>query len=168
MKEGDLNTSSFHKVASGRRRANFITPAMIPTLHDTDVVSLKETVIEVFKDRFWQSSRPQLLDWPASFPNLDSEQISELEVSFSEDEILQSLTDADGERTPGPDGFTFRFSQFFVGIFKGDQLGLFQKFYSDTDFDHRFSESFISLIPKAKRSSSLNDFRPISLFGVDP
>lgn len=53
----------------------------------------------------------------------------------------------------------------FWGIFKSDIIGLFQKFFSEVEFDHRFSKSFIPLIPKVKGSSSLNDFRPIFFLG---
>lgn len=142
---------------------NYITPAMLSPQGNIVGIPLKVTVMEVFKDRFRQAPQPQLLDWIAPFPSLASDQTVNIELPFSEEEILQSLKDADGDRALGPNGFSFKFAQSFWNTFKGDLVGLFQTFYFDAEFDHRFSESFISLIPKVKGPSLLNDFHPISL-----
>lgn len=72
-----------------------------------------------------------------------NDQISELESPFLEEKILSALKDSDSDKAPGPDDFPFRFAQSFRDIFKSDLFGLFQKFHSDANFDHRFSESFI-------------------------
>lgn len=52
LKEGDQNTSIFHRVASGRYRTNMITPAMIPLRDNTSVHIMQNTIIEVFKNVF--------------------------------------------------------------------------------------------------------------------
>lgn len=39
-----------------------------------------------------------------------------------------------------------------------DLLRLFQSFYENTEFDHQFSKSFISLIAKVKGLATLNIF----------
>lgn len=44
-------------------------------------------------------------------------------------------------------------------------LGMFHNFHESARFDHRFMESFISLILKIKELVFLNDFCPISLLG---
>lgn len=113
LKESDLNTFFFLKVASSRRRVNLITPAMITSLINTDVISVKAAFTEVFKDRFGQSARPQLLDWSAFFPTLDINHTSALEIPFSKEKIFQSLKDANSDKAPCPDGFSFRFAQSF-------------------------------------------------------
>lgn len=73
--------------------------------------------------------------------------------------------EVDGNKAPGSHGFLFKFAQTFWDVFKGDLLELFQSFYENTEFDHRFFESFISLITKVQGMACLNDFQPISLFG---
>lgn len=78
---------------------------------------------------------------------------------------MKSLRDADGNKAPSPDRFPLKFAQTFWKVFKGDVMVLFEKFFMDANFDHRFSESFITLIPKVKSPSSLTEFRPISLLG---
>lgn len=44
-------------------------------------------------------------------------------------------------------------------------MELFHNFHSSVEFDHRFSESFISLIPNVKEPTLLANFRPIALLG---
>lgn len=83
---------------------------MLPSLGNTASVTLKVVVTEMFNNCFCQAPWPQLRDWIAHFLNLARDQSSELEIPFSEDEILQSFKDANGYRAPGPDGFSFSFA----------------------------------------------------------
>lgn len=59
----------------------------------------------------------------------------------------------------------FKFGKFFWHILKADTIALFHNFHSSGEFDPKFSESFIYLIPKVKSSASINDLRVISLLG---
>lgn len=52
------------------------------------------------------------------------------------------------------------------GEFKSDFLSLFNYLFGSVEFDHRFSSSFITLIPKVESPANINDFKPISLLGV--
>lgn len=96
---------------------------------------------------------------------MDSAQFASLESPFTEEEILHLFKETDGDKAPGPDGFSFKFVQSFGEVFKSDLIGLFEGFFENAEFDHWFSESFIALIPKVKDPSSLNELRPISLLG---
>lgn len=71
--------------------------------------------------------------------------------------------DSDGDKAPGPNGFSFYFIQFFWHLFKDDVISLFHSFHSTTGFDKGFLGLFISLIPKTQGPSSINNFRHISL-----
>lgn len=44
-------------------------------------------------------------------------------------------------------------------------ISLFNRFFETIEFDHQFSFSFITLVPKVTSLSNLNDFRPFSLLG---
>lgn len=61
--------------------------------------------------------------------------------------------------------FTFKFAQSFWLELKRELLNLFNQCFESAEFDHRFSSSFIPLIPKVACSVGRNDFRPISLLG---
>lgn len=88
LKEGNLNTSFFHRVASGCRRRNIITPAMVPLPDGTFEHSLRQAVTNSFMERFNQFPGAHITEWLTSFLCLDSVQASNLESPFSEDEIL--------------------------------------------------------------------------------
>lgn len=88
-----------------------------------------------------------------------------LEVSFFEEEIYKEIKGVDGNKAPGLDGFTFRFTQMCWPELKGKLTSLFDYSFETTDFDSRFSSSFNSLLPKVYNPTSLNDFRPMSLLG---
>lgn len=126
---------------------------------------LRSTVTYNFKERFHPSEGCHIIDWATRFSSVDSSQALGLEAPFIEVEILQSLKEADCNKAPGPDDFLFKFGQTFGDVLRGDFLGVFQGFYENVEFDYKFSKLFISIIPKVKASTSLNDFRHICLLG---
>lgn len=88
-----------------------------------------------------------------------------MEVPFFEEEIQRESMSTNGNKAPGSYGFTFKFAQFFWSELKEEVVLMFEQFYELAEFEHRFSSSFITLIPKVGYFSYLNDFRPISLLG---
>lgn len=54
-----------------------------------------------------------MVGWEASFPRLEQGEVDLLEVYLWEEEIWQELMSANGTKTLGPDGFTFKFTQVF-------------------------------------------------------
>lgn len=88
-----------------------------------------------------------------------------LKVPFSKEEIRQELMGDDSNKASSLDKFTSKFAQTFWKDLKGELVSLLDQFFELTEFDHRFSSSSISLIPKVSSPSNLNDFRPISLLG---
>lgn len=69
----------------------------------------------------------------------------------------------DGNKATGPDDFMFKFAHFFWPELKREVFNMFNNFFETTEFEHRFSSSFILLISKVSFPSNLNDFRLISL-----
>lgn len=51
--------------------------------------------------------------WKVVLPCLDSAEVDSLEVSSSKEEIRCGLMEIDGNATPGPDEFIFKFVQNF-------------------------------------------------------
>lgn len=138
---------------------------MLSLPENASVEILKFAVTDSFRRRFRGEAYFYITTWEVDFPRLDGLSSSSLERPFTEEEIFSTLKDIDGDKAPGPYGFSFKLVQSYWHVLKADILGLFHSFHSTGEFDPRFSESFISLIPKVKSPASLNDFRPISVLG---
>lgn len=85
-----------------------------------------------------------------------------LTAQFSDAEIKKVMLSIDGNKSPGPDGFT---SQFFKDTWEivGNDICLAVKsFFSSRKLLKQLNASSITLIPKVSHPSSVTDFRPIS------
>ena len=86
-----------------------------------------------------------------------------LERPFTEQELKQALFASEPNGAPGPDGFTFKFYQFFWDVVKSDLMILTHCFFEHTLDLHKINKSCICLIPKEKDATLITKFRPISL-----
>ena len=96
---------------------------------------------------------------------LEGEAAILLEAPFSEEEVFGALSDLNGDKAPGPDGFTMAFWQFSWGFLKEEVMGFFKDFHDQGKFIKSINASFMVLIPKKKGAGDLKNFRPISLVG---
>ncbi|MCI07449.1 LINE-1 reverse transcriptase like, partial [Trifolium medium] len=89
----------------------------------------------------------------------------DLEESFRVTEVSEVIELADGNKSPGPDGFNFAFFKKFWGVLEKEIMRLFEEFHGSAKLPSCFSSYFITLIPKVLSPHLLGDFRPISLLG---
>ena len=75
------------------------------------------------------------------------------------------VKDLQGDKAPGPDGFTMAFFQKCWSVIEVDVMGFFDEVYHYCKFEQSLNASFIALIPKKQNASNIRDFRPISLIG---
>ena len=78
-------------------------------------------------------------------------------------EILEALKEAEGDKSPGPDGFIMSFFQKCRSVLEGDVKAFFSDFHCV--FEKSFNATFLSLIPKKTNAINIKYFRPISLVG---
>ena len=101
---------------------------------------------------------------------LEFDQIGELERGwlerrFEKVEILSVVRDLEGDKAPGPDGFSMVFFHHCWRVVERDVLVVFEEFYQHCEFEKSLNATFIVLIPKKNDVSNIRDFRPISLVG---
>ena len=101
---------------------------------------------------------------------LEFDQIGELERGwlerrFEKDEILLVVRDMEGDKAPGPDGFSMAFFHHCWRVVERDVLAVFEEFYQHNKFEKSLNATFIALILKKNDASNIRDFRPISLVG---
>ncbi|KAJ9675647.1 hypothetical protein PVL29_024530 [Vitis rotundifolia] len=151
LKEGDRNTDFFHKMTNAHRRRNNVDKIKINGAWLTEENGIREGIANAFRLLL---SNPG--DWCPSvselqFETLESLDASALEIPFTEDEVFNALLGCNGDKAPGPDGFSMAFWQF--------------EFYDNGKFVKTLIATFMVLIPKKARVEDLGDYRPISLVG---
>ena len=86
-----------------------------------------------------------------------------LERSFTEEEIRVVVFECEGNKAPGPYGFSMALFQSQWDTVKSDIMKVFEEFYKSGIINGITNETFICLIPKKLNSCRVKDFRPISL-----
>jgi hypothetical protein len=88
-----------------------------------------------------------------------------LDRPFELDEVVQVLKGLQGDKAPGPDGFSMAFFQKCWQVVETDVMAFFGEVYEHCKFEKSLNATFISLIPKKMNATNIRDFRPISLIG---
>ena len=71
--------------------------------------------------------------------------------------------DMNGDKAPGPNGFTLAFWKNCWEFVKENILEMFKEFYEQNVFLKSLNNTFFVLLPKKGETEDLGDFRPISL-----
>lgn len=113
-----------------------------------EVTDVKKGVSEYFRAHFRKEGvvRPSLTHDFFSKKILDSDNAM-LIAPFSEQEVIEAINNCDSGKSPGPDGFNFRFLKEFWPAFKEDFLNLMHEFYENGKLVRGLNSSFIVLIP---------------------
>ena len=109
LKEGDRNAGFFHKMENSHRKRNNIDRIRIggDWLNGTEEV--RTDIVNAFKVLL---SNPG--DWRVSLEGLNFSRLNDmeairLEVPFTEEDVHIALANLNGDKAPGPDGFTAAF-----------------------------------------------------------
>ncbi|KAM6584602.1 hypothetical protein CsatB_011604 [Cannabis sativa] len=167
LKEGDHNSSYFHKAATTRKRHNKI----VSLKNDNGVrVGWENGLDQVMKDYFstlFQASNStcqEVVDSVhCSVPNSIHEN---LHTAISEEEVKKAIFQMHPDKSPGPDGMTPAFYQKCWSIVGRDVVRAVQKFFVTGEFDQSCSKANIVLIPKKKNPEDMTQLRPIALCNV--
>ena len=131
----------------------------------TDHVIIKLEALKFFQSKFHE-------EWPvrpAFRSNLfrkitDNDKLA-LEAPITLQEIKNAVWACGNDKSPGPDGFTFKFIKKYWEVLLGDIAAVVKYFELHGKIDPSCNSSFISLLPKIKDPQQLKDYRPISLIG---
>ncbi|XP_020264999.1 uncharacterized protein LOC109840677 [Asparagus officinalis] len=104
LKEGDSNTSFFHKTATFHKKANYITSITHEGRELTREHDISKAFFDYYYSLFGQSNRNlSSIDWSSLYPDQDLN-LSSLEEPFSEVEIKNAVFGMNPNKAPGPDG----------------------------------------------------------------
>uniref|UniRef100_A0A803PZR9 Reverse transcriptase domain-containing protein n=1 Tax=Cannabis sativa TaxID=3483 RepID=A0A803PZR9_CANSA len=164
VKEGDANSRFFHNLLNARKAKNTISRI---EREDGTILDREDDIVSElisFFSKLYTSERKQ----GADIEGIEWQKISEssarlLENPFDEDEIKRALFSCDGNKAPGPDGFSMAALQTNWDVIKGELIDIFKAFEVEGRIQGSMNETFICLIPKKLNSCKVKDFRPISL-----
>ena len=100
-----------------------------------------------------------------SFEVLEEIEARKLEGVFSEDEVFGALSELNGDKSLGSNGFSMAFWHFSWEFVKIEVLNFFNEFHEHGRFVRSLNATFWVLIPKTKGVDDLKDFRLIILVG---
>ena len=111
LKEGDKNTRFFHRMANAHRSNNSLDKIKIDGVWLLEEQEVREGIANAYQQMLFEDS-----GWKADTGRLQLDQISQqevenLEIPFSENEIQSALMEMNGDKAPGPNGFTMAFWQ---------------------------------------------------------
>lgn len=158
LREGDRNTGYFHRMANARRRSNTLDKIIINGVRFTEEQEVREGIANAYQQILSDSS-----GWKADIGGLSLKQISPaeaevLEQPFSEVEISAALMGMNGDKAPGPDGFTIAFWQRCWEIVKEDVMDMFKEFHEQKSFIKSLNHTFLVLLPKKGGVEDLGDY----------
>ncbi|XP_057810311.1 uncharacterized protein LOC131024792 [Salvia miltiorrhiza] len=164
LREGDLNTSFFHRVITGRRKMIDFSGLSFNNQWISEPEIVKSKVKEHFQ-QFFKKRQRNLPRFPSDFMErkLDDNDSRWLIRPFEEKEIKEAIWNSDGNKSPGPDGFNFTFWKASWDTIKGDLVQVMAEFHANGKIPRGCNTSFVVLIPKKQEAGSIEEFRPISL-----
>ncbi|RVW21251.1 putative ribonuclease H protein [Vitis vinifera] len=165
LKDGDRNTGFFHRMASAHRRNNAMDRIKVNGEWLVEEQEVREGVVNSFQQLLSED-----MGWQADIGSIQVNCISQqeaesLETPFAETEIHSALMEMNGDKSPGPDGFTVAFWQNAWDFAKEEIMEMFKEFHEHNSFVKSLNNTFLVLIPKKSGAENLGDFRPISLVG---
>ena len=109
---------------------------------------VRSGIVDAFKKLLTEDS-----EWKADIGGLILNQISQqeadtLELPFMEEEVHSALMDMNGDKAPGPDGFTVAFWQCYWEFVKEEVLEMFKEFHEQNAFLKSLNNTFLVLLPK--------------------
>jgi hypothetical protein len=150
-------------MANCNKRYNTIESLHINGSLTSNPAAIRDHAVKFYESMFAERMawRPRLDD--LVFESLFAVEASSLEAPFLEKEVKDVVFGMDGNKAPGPDGFSLAFFQACWDVLKEDIMAVFEDFHARGRFEKSLNSTFISLIPKVTGASELKDYRPISL-----
>ena len=110
--------------------------------------------------REWRASSEGLV-----FSRLTKSEVVRMEVQFFEEELSAALKDLNGDKAPGPDGFTVAFWLSAWPMVKEDIMKVFKDFFETGNFVRNLNTTFLVMVPTKGGPEEFKDFKPICLVG---
>ena len=162
LQEGDDNTKFFHCMANSNRRRNYVNGLEVDEVFYEENEEVKQQIVQFYSFLYQENEpwRPVVDGLP--FASIGAAAQAHLERPFELEEVVQVLKDVQGDKAPGPDGYTMAFFQKCWSVLEKDVMDFFGKVHTYCKFEKSLNTTFLSLIPKKVDATNIRDFHPIS------
>ncbi|CAM8976493.1 unnamed protein product [Rhodiola kirilowii] len=172
LKEGDNNTTFFHRKANARRKTNTIVQLRNGEGELCfDQTSFENIAVQYFCRLFAsntpmpEADRIKEMDFLPRVVTPEHNRV--LTETYTEREVFAALSQLHPSKAPGLDGFPAGFFQKYWDIIKRDFLELCLSILNCGVIPANLNDTLLVLIPKQKRIvERMEDLRPISLTSV--
>ncbi|KAG7567328.1 Reverse transcriptase zinc-binding domain [Arabidopsis thaliana x Arabidopsis arenosa] len=168
MKDGDANTTFFHKSVianQGRNCIKYLRGDDNEKIENLD--QIKDLLVSYYKNLLGTENNG-LTPMPieeirdlVTFRCMPALAAQLLQVP-SEAEIRRTVASMPKNKAPGPDGFPVEFLWEAWDVVGNDTVAAIQNFFSTGHLPRGFNATAITLIPKVPGTDTLTQFRPIS------
>ncbi|XP_033128797.1 uncharacterized protein LOC117129330 [Brassica rapa] len=168
LKEGDHNTSFFHRLTQVRNSNNSIRSFCLANGDIiSDPIAMGQIAISHFKNILAPPFLPITTSSPLWIQNLtDYRCPQELHNSLTSfpvaEDITSTLFKINPNKSPGPDGLTSGFFKAAWPIVGVDVLSGISSFFRTGHLPPASNATILSLLPKHPGASAIGDYRPIS------
>nr|GEV41631.1 putative RNA-directed DNA polymerase, eukaryota, reverse transcriptase zinc-binding domain protein [Tanacetum cinerariifolium] len=161
--EGDENLGFFNGIINSNKNRSRINGFNLHRSWTTNPTTLKSHIFQVYSSKFKKDviSRPTFSS--DNFKKLSSDDLLILGCPISDQEIKDVVWDCGSEKSPGPNGFTFKFCKSQWDTIAPDAMAYIREFEMTSFLPRGCNSSFIARVPKVEDPLVMNDFRPISL-----
>ncbi|KAM0043978.1 hypothetical protein Hdeb2414_s0010g00347771 [Helianthus debilis subsp. tardiflorus] len=145
---GDENTNYFHSIVNNYIARNKISSLWINGVWISDPKEIKIQFLMALQEKFKEPIyvRPRIE--AAGSKTLSGDEADGLVGQFSIQEVRKAVWDCGIDKSPGPDGITFKFIKAYWEEMKGLIMEIMNQFHTHGSIHHSCSASFIALIPK--------------------
>ena len=109
MKEGENNTRFFHRLTNSHRNANHIKRIEVDSVLYEDELDVRSQLVLFYQGLYEETELGRPTMEGLDFACIEEEERQSLEKEFTKEEVIQVLREMEGDKAPGPDGFTMDF-----------------------------------------------------------
>jgi hypothetical protein len=165
LQEGDDNTKFFHRMVNSNHRRNYVNGLEVDGVFYEEKEEVKQQIVQFYSSLYQENEPWRLVVDGLPFASIGAAARAHLERPFELEEVVQVLKDVQGDKAPGPDGYTMAFFQKCWSVLEKDVMDFFGEVHTYCKFEKSLNTTFLSLIPKKVDATNIRDFRPISLIG---
>ena len=125
LQEGDNNTKFFHRMANSNRRRNYMGSLEVDGVLYEEKEEVKQQIVNFYSSLYQENESWRPMVDGLSFNSIGAAARLHIERPFELEEVLQVLKDVQGDKAPGPDGFSMTFFQKCWSVLEKDVMDFF-------------------------------------------